>query len=69
MEMARVRVRVYCGNRRRHSNPQGPTGEVGWLLLERRTNETKAYLLWDLDRLSLRQQSQLMRARWPIEQG
>jgi|HubBroStandDraft_1064217.scaffolds.fasta_scaffold10665_4 SRSO17 transposase len=69
MEMARVRVQVYCGNRRRHSHPQGPTEEVGWLLLERRTNETKAYLVWGLDDLSLRQQSQLMRARWPIEQG
>lgn len=69
MEMARVRVRVYCGNRRRPDRPQGPTDEVGWLLLERRTNETKAYLLWGLDGLSLRRQSQLMRARWPIEQG
>ncbi|NNN17515.1 MAG: IS701 family transposase [Thermoplasmata archaeon] len=68
MEMARVRVQVYVGRRYR-GTPQGPTDEVGWLLLERRTNETKAYLLWGLARLSLRQQSQLMRARWPIEQG
>jgi SRSO17 transposase len=68
MEMARVRVQVYVGRRYR-GTPQGPTDEVGWLLLERRTNETKAYLLWGLDRLTLRQQSQLMRARWPIEQG
>ncbi len=69
MEMARVRVQVYCGNRHRANAPQGPTDEVAWLLLERRTNETKAYLVWGLDRLSLRQQAQLMRARWPIEQG
>jgi SRSO17 transposase len=69
MDMARVRVQVYRGNPHRHDHPQEPTGEVGWLLLERRTNETKAYLLWGLDTLSLRQQSQLMRARWPIEQG
>lgn len=69
MEMARVRVQVYRGNPSHRSNPQGATDEVGWLLLERRTNETKAYLVWGLDDLSLRQQSQLMRARWPIEQG
>jgi len=68
MEMARVRVQVYAGHRYR-GQPRGPTGEAGWLLLERRANETKAYLLWGLDSLSLRQQSQLMRARWPIEQG
>jgi SRSO17 transposase len=68
MEMARVRVRVYC-SRRHRGTPQGPTHEVGWLLLERRTNETKAYLLWGLDGLSLGEQSRLMRARWPIEQG
>jgi SRSO17 transposase len=69
MEMARMRVRVYCRNLHRHVHAQEPTDEVGWLLLERRTNETKAYLLWGLDGLSLRRQSQLMRARWPIEQG
>jgi SRSO17 transposase len=69
MDMARVRVQVYCGNRRGDHGPQGPTDERGWLLLERRTNETKAYLVWGLDGLSLRQQSQLMRTRWPIEQG
>ncbi len=68
MEMARIRVQVYTAHRYRGQS-RGTTDEAGWLLLERRANETKAYLLWGLDSLSLRQQSQLMRARWPIEQG
>jgi SRSO17 transposase len=70
MELARVRVEVWhqgrvVGNRR----PLVPTGEKGWLLCERRSNETKAYLLWGLDALSLRQQARIIRTRWPIEQG
>lgn len=69
MDMARVRVQVYRASHHRRDHREGPTGETGWLLLERRANETKAYLLWGLDPLSLRQQAQLMRARWPIEQG
>jgi SRSO17 transposase len=67
MDLARVRVEVYH-TRGYHTTP-GPSGEVGWLLFERRPNETKSYLLWDLDSLSIRQQARVMRARWPIEQG
>jgi SRSO17 transposase len=69
MDMARVRVQVYRASHHRRDYREGPTGETGWLLLERRANDTKAYLLWGLDPLSLRQQAQLLRARWPIEQG
>ena len=59
MEMARVRATV--------SEKGHPTTEEDWVLFERRTNETKAYLAWGLDGLSLRAQVRLVRARWGIE--
>lgn len=69
MELARRRVEVYRQDRHRSDHPLVPSGEVGWLVFERRPNETKAYLLWGLDGRSLRQQARLIRTRWPIEQG
>lgn len=70
MEMARVRVEVWHqGPVRGNRHPLAPTDERGWLVFERRSNETKAYLLWGLDGLSLRQQARVIRTRWPIEQG
>lgn len=69
MERARTRVEV-CHQDPHHSgHPQLPSGERAWLVFERRSNETKAYLLWGLDDLTLRQQARILRARWPIEQG
>jgi SRSO17 transposase len=67
MEMARISV-VVCHQGAGH-RAVIPTDEQGWLVFERRSNETKAYLLWGLDGLSLRQQARIIRARWPIEQG
>lgn len=46
-----------------------PTEEEGVLLLERRSNETKAYLAWGVGPLSLTEMARLMRSRWPIELG
>ncbi|MCI4327034.1 MAG: IS701 family transposase [Thermoplasmata archaeon] len=45
------------------------TEEEGILLLERRSNETKAYLAWGTGALSLTEMGRLMRSRWPIELG
>jgi hypothetical protein len=69
MELARVRVEVCHQDPHSGGHPQLPSGERGWLVFERRSNETKAYVLWGLDHLSLRQQARILRARWPIEQG
>lgn len=69
MELARVPVEVYHRDPHRADHWLIPGGEIGWLVFERRPNETKAYFLWGLDGLSIRQQAQLIRARWPIEQG
>lgn len=69
MELARLRVEVCSPDPHREDHRLIPSGEVGWLVFERRTNETKTYMLWDLDDLSLREQARLIRARWPIEQG
>jgi SRSO17 transposase len=68
MELARLRVEVYHGNPHRADRRQEPTGEKVWLVFERRSNETKAYLIWGFDGASLRAQAELFRARWPIEQ-
>lgn len=46
-----------------------PTEEEGSLLLERRSNEVKAYLAWGVGKLSLTEMARLMRSRWPIELG
>jgi SRSO17 transposase len=68
MNLARVRVKVYRQGRS-HGRPLEPTDERAWLVFERRSNETKAYLIWGFDTASLRSQAELFRARWPIEQG
>ena len=60
MEAARVRAKV-CAEGKPIEE------EEVWVVFERRTNETKAYLLWGLDELGLRAQLQLIRARWGIE--
>ena len=61
IELVRYRVRVaYRGTR---------TDEEGWLILERRPNETKVYLAWGLDGLKLKELARLIRSRWPIELG
>ncbi len=60
----RTRVRVTEGAaRRRHA-----TGEVAWLLLERRANELKAYLCWGLDHATLEELVGYAHLRWTIEQ-
>lgn len=61
IEAARVKVTVWEGGE--------STDERGWLLFERRSNETKAYVAWGLDRLSLTEQVRVMRSRFPIEQS
>lgn len=61
---ARVRVRVV-----RPSDKFRATEETGWLLLEQRSNELKAYLCWGFDDASLENLVQLAHARWIVEQG
>jgi SRSO17 transposase len=68
IQLARVRIEVYRRSTR-HRGPPEPSGEQAWLVFERRSNETKAYLVWGFDTASLRAQAGLIRARWPIEQG
>lgn len=61
---ARLRVRVTDGDKRdRHA-----TDEVGWLLLEQRSNELKAYLCWGLDDATLDDLVEIAHLRWTIEQ-
>lgn len=68
MDLARLRVEVYRPDPHRTDHRLEPSGERGWLVLERRSNETKAYLIWGFDGASLRQLAELFRARWPVEQ-
>ena len=60
MKAALVRAKVCVGGKPIEDEQVG-------VVFERRTNETKAYLLWGLDELGLRTQLQLIRARWGIE--
>ena len=46
-----------------------PTDEEVWVVFERRSNETKAYLAWGFDDLTVQGHIRLIRGRWPIEQG
>jgi SRSO17 transposase len=46
-----------------------PTDEEVWIVFERRDNETKAYLAWGFDDLTVQGHVRLIRGRWPIEQG
>jgi SRSO17 transposase len=61
---ARVRVRVT----ERSASERRATNEVSWLLLEKRSNELKAYLCWGLDDASLEDLVALAHLRWTIEQ-
>ena len=46
-----------------------PTDEEVWVVFERRDNETKAYLAWGVDDLTVQGHVRLIRGRWPIEQS
>lgn len=46
-----------------------PTDEEVWVVFEKRDNETKAYLAWGFDGLTVQGHVRLIRGRWPIEQG
>ena len=46
-----------------------PTDEEVWVVFEKRENETKAYLAWGFDDLTVQGHVRLIRGRWPIEQG
>ena len=61
MEATRLRCRVW--------EEGHPTEEEGWLIFERRENETKAYIAWHLDKLPLVEQLRVLRSRFPIEQS
>ena len=63
-EFHRMRVRVTAnGEATRYV-----TDEEAWLLLERRSNEIKAYLCWGLDNASLKDLVAYAHLRWTIEQ-
>jgi SRSO17 transposase len=57
-------VRVVTGVKERRA----VTDEVCWLLLEKRSNETKAYLCWGLDDAPLETLVEYAHLRWTIEQ-
>ncbi|MGI0088704.1 MAG: IS701 family transposase, partial [Nitrosotalea sp.] len=61
IESTRVRVTV--------TERGKPSEERGWLIFEKRSNETKAYVVWGLDKLPLVEQLRIQRSRWPIEQS
>ncbi len=61
IETARLKVVVWEEGK--------PTDEAGWLIFERRDNETKTYLAWGMNRLPLVEQLRIMRSRFPIEQS
>lgn len=61
---ARIRVRGI----ERPSNERHATDETGWLLLEQRSNEIKAYICWGLDEKTLDELVALVHQRWTIEQ-
>ncbi len=46
-----------------------PTDEEVWVVFEKRENETKAYVAWGFDDLTVPGHIRLIRGRWPIEQG
>lgn len=58
----RTRVRVVHPNRGRRA-----TDEVGWLLLEKRSKEMKAYMCHGLDDCSLEEIVRLVHQRWAVE--
>ncbi len=60
---------TFARTRVRGCQKGGPTDEVGWLLLERRGRELRAYLCWGLDHLSLEELAALAHTRWTVERG
>ena len=60
---ARVRVRVVKERELRKA-----TDETGWLLLEQRHDELKAYFCWGLDDSTLKELVRIAHGRWVIEQ-
>ena len=60
----RERVRVVEGDAKRRY----VTDEEGWLVLEKRRNELKAYVCWGLDDASLEHLVEIAHSRWAIEQ-
>ncbi|MGH2652258.1 MAG: IS701 family transposase, partial [Actinomycetota bacterium] len=60
---ARLRVRVTEESQEKRC----ATDEVGWLLLEDRTNELKAYVCWGLDDATLEELVEIAHLRWTIE--
>jgi SRSO17 transposase len=61
---ARIRVRATELDRA----SRRATDEVGWLLLEQRRNELKAYVCWGLDEKTLTELVATVHLRWTIEQ-
>lgn len=61
---ARVRVRAS----EKHLDDRRATDEIGWLLLEQRSNELKAYVCWRLDDKTLEELVAIAHLRWTIEQ-
>lgn len=60
---ARIRVRAS----EQHVDDRRATDEVGWLLLEQRRNELKAYICWGLDDKTLDELVAIAHLRWTIE--
>jgi SRSO17 transposase len=58
------RVRVVTGEASRRA----VTDEIGWLVLEKRSNELKAYICWGLDDANLEKLVEYAHLRWTIEQ-
>jgi len=61
---SRFRVRVTQGP----VKARQATDEVAWLLLEKRSDELKAYICWGLDDASLEELVRQAHLRWPVEQ-
>jgi SRSO17 transposase len=59
-----TKIRVVTGAKERCY----ATDEVCWLLLEKRSNELKAYLCWGMDDASLESLVEFAHLRWTIEQ-
>jgi len=63
-EFWRTKVRVVEGPKER----RWVTDEVVWLVLEKRSNQLKAYLCWGFDDATLEELVGLAHSRWTIEQ-
>ncbi|MGH9892102.1 MAG: IS701 family transposase [bacterium] len=61
-------ARIHVRGMEPHPKHARVTDETGWLLLERRGKQLKAYLCWGLDDHSLEQLVAIAHLRWTIEQ-